>query len=560
MTGPNSPSAIRPRRGDVPIALAVAAGTLALLLATSRDIALAFDEPFTLHREEVLADWFGRVAGGEAREMLGTTALERFWQFSREEPDGHPPFYALLGLAGWRLTRGVLRPLDAYRFGPMVLTAATAGMICLFLTRRHGRLAGVAAGLLFVAAPRVFTHAHYAHYDMPMSCLWLLALMAFIKALSSPRWSLAFGLALGLAMATKFTGWFAVVPALAWAAAAEWPRGVAGLFRLYGGPRRGGRRASLAGTRALVVGGIVALLVLYAIQPPWWREPFHGVRRFLASNLSRRQTVPVSALYLGTVYEFALPWHNAPVISFVTTPVLLQVAAGVGTLACVLRGRSEPSALIWPLSWGVLMVVRALPNAPGHDVERLLLPSLTTLPILAGIGLGWLAERLRGRLRLRWAAPALAAAVLGECIAGVVQMYPYELAYYNVAIGGPQGAERAGFEATYYWETLGPEFLSWARREAAARGHLDLMFGFNLNSLIYLRRWGELPPTVRVRGIDEEVDAPNYVLQRNFGIYAPYDWALDRRGHPVYRIRRGGVDLLRVYSYAESRAAFLGKL
>ena len=142
--------------------------------------------------------------------------LEDFWRFSRKEPDGHPPFYALIGVAGWRIVRGWVDPLTSYRFGPMVLTAATSGLLYLFLAGRYGRLAAATAATAMVLAPRIFAHAHYAHYDMPVTCLWILTQLAFVKSLRSAGWIVGFGVLLGLAAGTKFTGWFAVAPAIGW--------------------------------------------------------------------------------------------------------------------------------------------------------------------------------------------------------------------------------------------------------------------------------------------------------------------------------------------------------
>ena len=151
---------------DALIAAMIAAGVLAALLATSRDFAMVFDEGFTVNRELTLADWFAGIAepgpGLNRSDYLRPEVLEQFWRFSRKEPDGHPPFYALIGLAGWRVARGWADPLTSYRFGPMALTAATSGVIYLFLARRFGRLAGVTGALALVLAPWTFAHAHYA--------------------------------------------------------------------------------------------------------------------------------------------------------------------------------------------------------------------------------------------------------------------------------------------------------------------------------------------------------------------------------------------------------------
>jgi Dolichyl-phosphate-mannose-protein mannosyltransferase len=539
----------------------IAIAVLVALVGTSRDYAMVFDEAFTVDRELTLAQWFEGVfqpPGGTNRsDFFSRRALESYWRFSRAEPDGHPPFYALLGLAGWRLTRDWLDPLTAYRFGPMALTAATCGLLYWFIASRAGRLAAVAAALLLVLMPRTFAHAHYAHYDMPVTCLWLLAQAAFVKSLRSAGWTVAFGILLGLSAGTKLTGWFAVVPPVAWWAFHEgFPLAGRLLRRITfdGRPRvfAAAPPLRLPATRALVVGIPLAALTLYAIQPAWWRAPIWGVERFLVSNLTREQSVPVTSLYLGTVYRFALPWHNTLVLTAITTPVVVLALAILGVGSTLARRRSAPGELIWVLSWSVLMIVRALPNAPGHDMERLILPSLASLAVLAGLGVGYFAERL-GHGRLAIVAPVVAALAIGECVVGIAQTYPYNLSYYNVAVGGPQGAERLGFDQTYYWETLGSEFLDWARQESLRRP-VELHFPFGLLNIIILRHWGVFPERVRVADLDPATH-PYHVLQRNRGVYDPKEWWVERNGRPVFSIRRQGVDLLRVYSFEDMEKA-----
>ena len=53
------------------------------------------------------------------------------------------------------------------------------------------------------------------------------------------------------------------------------------------------------------------------------------------------------------------------------------------------------------------MIVRALPNAPGHDGIRQFLPSVASLAVLAGLGVAWLGRPVPGRgLRDRRPGPA----------------------------------------------------------------------------------------------------------------------------------------------------------
>ena len=535
---------------------------MAVLLGTSRDYAMVFDEAFTVDREMTLAQWFAGVSeppqGSRRADFFSRQSLEFYWRFSRGEPDGHPPFYALLGLTGYWLSRGWLDPLTSYRFGPMALTATTSGLLFFFLARRRGRLVGLTAALTLVFVPRTFAHAHYAHYDMPVTCLWILAQTAFLKSLRSAPWIVAFGVVLGLAAATKLTGWFAVVPPLCWWAMREGTPGARRLLRHVTFDGRAqvsapGSAVTLGATRALILGIPLAALTLYAIQPAWWSAPISGIERFLVSNLTRDKSVPVTSLYLGTVYRFALPWHNTLVLTAVTTPVLVLMLGILGIGSTLARARSAPDELIWVLSWAVLMIVRALPNAPGHDVERLILPSLASLSVLAGLGIGYLADRFATK-RVAFVAPVVALA-LGECVWGIAQSYPYNLSYYNFAVGGLPGAERLGFEETYYWETLGPEFLDWVRQQSKQET-VELRFPLGLLNIIVLRHWGLFPEGAKVADLDPTTH-PYYVLQRNRGIYTPLDWWLERNGHPVFAIRRQGVDLLRIYSFDDWAKAAL---
>jgi len=534
--------------GAAPLGISIVA--LAALLGTSVDYGMAWDEGYTIRREQLLDEWFHRaLAPVRPEEWLlafEKPDLDRYWRFSREEPHGHPPFYALLGLAGWRLSQRWLSPLDAYRFGPMLLAATTAGVIYHHLAQRRGPLAGALAAVFLLALPRTFAHAHYAHYDMPMTCLWLLAQVAFVASLDSRKWAVACGVALGLGAGTKFTGLFAVLPAIVWVLGFELLPAVFPGSRV----RSVTTRAPLPGLRTLAIAVPLAVLTLYAIQPPWWIEPLSGPNRFLASNLSRAQTQPLPTLYLGTIYDFALPWHNTIVLTGVMTPVVVLLLGLIGIVGCLARRRQEPWLMIWPLSWATLMVIRALPNAPGHDGIRLFLPSVASLAVLAGLGASWLA----GRLGTAWTL-IIGLVAVGECLVGFAQTYPYTDSYFNVAVGGLKGAQRAGFELTYYWETAGRELLDWAGTEASQKP-VTLAFPMDATNHALLREWGAIPPGVRITDLlvpltEKPLKPDYYVQQRRQGLWYRADRWLDRFGHPVFVISRQGVDLLRVYTDQE---------
>jgi hypothetical protein len=515
---------------------------------------MAWDEGHTVRRERMLKVWFDQLVDpmqGTSRWLVfHERVMAWHWPFSREEPDGHPPFYALLGLAGWRLTRGVLAPLTAFRFGPIALCAITCGVLYHHLSSRRSALAGLTASALLVLMPRNFAHAHYAHYDMPMTCLWLLAQIAFINALKGGRSAFPYGIALGLAAGTKFTGLLAVIPAVLWVLLVELPAAV----QLHA--RRNGQRRNEPGTmpggRCLLIGLPVALLTLYAIQPPWWFDPIGGPLSYLKSNTTRDESTLIPSLYLGRVYRFSLPWHNTLVLTAVCVPACVLLLGGLGIIGTIVRRKQDLSALVWLLSWGTLMVVRALPRAPGHDMIRLILPSIASLAALAGLGAAWLQDLLRNT-RWTWVTPVAVAITIAESLIGIAQTYPYADSYFSASIGGLKGAERLGFDLTYYWETLSGEFSTWIKTRRRDRP-VELAFPTPVISVMFLREWGVFPPDTRFEYVDPVV-APDYLLQRRPGVYLPHDWWLERHAQPSFVVSRQGVDLLRLYSNAQYRAA-----
>ncbi|WP_435018177.1 ArnT family glycosyltransferase [Tundrisphaera sp. TA3] len=499
------------RRADAIAAGLIVAGALALLVATLGDCGMAWDEGYVVERVDRLREWFARVAGDDSAagrawtpflswlegrtaylQKAGSTAgspwsresLRYYWQFSREEPNGHPPGYALLSLAGWIATHRFLPPLQAYRSGPSALFALTLGAVYLTMARLYGRAAAAMAALGLLSMPHVFGHAHLATTDTPTLCFWILGVMAFLGAVEAKSgddgrsrgraWTLAFGLAWGCAMATKFTGWFLPAPLIAWA-----------IFY------RDARAA-----RVLAIGGAVAATVVYACNPTWWLEPVEGGRAFLRSNLTRRQLLPIPTLFFGRVYLFSLPWYNTLAWTAIGVPpaTLALSLVGIGRVA-VGRFRDRAGTLLLGC-WAFFMVLRALPNAPGHDAERLFLPAFAFLACLSGIGVAAIGagfgRHAGGRLARISGVLALSVALIGGSWS-TWRYHPLQLSYYNALIGGLSGAARAGLEPTYYWDALTPDVRDWIN--AHTEPDRAVAFALPTVSFEYLHRWGLLRPS-----------------------------------------------------------------
>jgi 4-amino-4-deoxy-L-arabinose transferase-like glycosyltransferase len=566
--------------------LAVATICLAILVVTEPLLAIVWDEGYSLGREARVRAWLDAVRDPESfaerwqppiedlvqpnrfrppsRDQLDTrvkllspAVLDWFWPFAREEPDGHPPVSALVGLVGDLLAPS-WEPLPRARLGPMVVFSLTCGAVFAFFQRRWGVWPALAAAGAWMFQPQLFALAHYATYDGLLTSLWAGCTLSFAQAVeragddretfgrttggvrrpapSSPsagprwRWVALLGLLLGCAMGTKLTGWFLPLPFLAWVVLYRHGRGLA----------------------ALVTGVLLAIAVLIVVMPPWWHDPVLGLGRFLQSNLSRADTTPMRTLFLGTVYETpkdSLPWYNTVVWTVMATPVGILLLALIGIVRSVRCARSDPLGILFLAHWAFLMMLRALPHTPGHDGIRQFLPSFGILALLAGLG----ADSLRPRLG-KWGRPLILLAIV-EGGFSLALMMPVPLSYYSPIVGGLPGATRMGMEPTYYWDALQPRILDWLNSHTATSQ--KVMFSKYPTSWLHLRQTRKL----RVKILTNEPgDWAWYVVQNRPGALQEMERDLIAHGHPAQVFSQWGVPLLWVFPYRDVEAWQRGEL
>ena len=263
--------------------LAVALATLALMLATEPRLAIVWDEGYTLGREARLRLWFRALRDPAAvrRDLAAAAPIELvqqvgappprpdqidtraellfdprvlawFWPFAREEPHGHPPFYALVGPGRRRARPRLGRPAPRPARADARLQPDGRGAVRL---RRPplGAWPGVLAAGAWVFQPQPLRPRPLRHATTP--CCQPLgrrdpgvrrggrATGTSSRVAARPRWGwvVVFGLLAGCAADTKLTGWFLPLPFLAWTVLL--PRVVAGALTLLVGGVRGDRDA-----------------------------------------------------------------------------------------------------------------------------------------------------------------------------------------------------------------------------------------------------------------------------------------------------------------------------
>jgi len=492
----------------------VAVACVAVLLATSSSLPMAWDEGNAILRAQEIPDW---------------------WPYTIEA-EGHPAFYGMVIAAGSWVSSMFLEPLNSARLGPMVLFGLAAGAMFCRMWREYSLAAGFAAVAALMLMPRMFAHAHFASFDGPLVSCWILAWATFMFPTSSPNGKVAsqilFGIALGMTLSCKATGWIAPLPFVVWAL----------LYRDRGA------------IGALILGLPVALFTFLALNPPLWDDPLLTIPTFFELNFGRADQpgLNISTWFLGQMYnlDHPLPWYNTLVWTAISVPIGTLLLAAVGLVSALRNCRMNGFGVLIVLNWLVLLIVRALPGVPPHDGVRLFLPSFAFLAALAGVGcaaiLAW--------AFYRWQ-QALAITLIGLLFAGsacsMVLYAPNWLSFYNLSVAGLPGATALGMEPTYYWDALDGDVLDWLHEHTPEDDKVKFAAGSPEN-LKLMRRWGILRR--------ETEDYPPgefrwYVVQNRPSGLQPTDLWLIENTRPVYRKMLFGVPLVEVYDYADHERA-----
>ncbi len=355
---------------------------------------------------------------------------------------------------------------------PVVALTLAAGLT-LFLWGRalfanHGSDAGSLAALaLFAFEPNLLAHGRLITTDMG-AVLFTVAACAclersFAPGRPGPRWAAAGGAALGLGLLTRFSC-LLLIPLLVLAAVLD------------------GRRPAAARARHLAVMLACALLLVnlgYGFAGfagggfPLAHDPVVGPLRteplasLEAHPLLRWTPLPVPRLYLegldlaryknlhveGPGYlngaYSSEGWWSYFLLALgmkATLPLLALAAAGLGAAGLAGSARSPRDRGTWPgMVWlvvpsaGFLLLVTASTRA--QIGLRYVLPVIPFLCLLGGLAaslaIAPAALPGRSRPRLRGAAAVLCAGLLIWHAAAALAIWPYHLAYFNEAAGGP---------------------------------------------------------------------------------------------------------------------------
>jgi 4-amino-4-deoxy-L-arabinose transferase-like glycosyltransferase len=506
-------------------------------LATAGDVGVVWDEPFFWSKEDAIGVWFRSVFGSaeHRKEALSPEGLKRAWPFCIGTPHENPPVWAILGETGHAVAVPILGELHARRLASAALFAGVAAGLFGVALRHWGTAAAFTALAAWVLHPRVFTHGRIGAIDMTMTAFWFFAACAFRRACEREAASWTFGPLWGLAIMSKFTALIAGPANVLWAVLyRRWPM-----------------------WKVLAFAVILTPITMVAVHPGWWMNPIEGFSTAVEIHLHRHETQTVPTWYWGMIWPHALPWHNTLVLTFCCTPPAWMILAAIGLLGFI-AGRGRDSAMGWAvINWAAMMLVRALPIAPGHDGIRQFLPAFPFLALMAAFGVFSLQRLFRSEI----VGVVIAGLAVGSSAVSCWYARPAPLSYYSELVGGLKGAQKLGLESTYWWECVSPEFLEEMNRTLPEGAVVGLSSHGNIQDVFErYQKWGMLRSDVKVLALDKYYSprqnafvgaAPtHFLILRREGFLNRRDWPINERfrenlgGPALATVERQGVRLL----------------
>jgi 4-amino-4-deoxy-L-arabinose transferase-like glycosyltransferase len=414
----------------------------------------------------------------------------------------HPPFSRIVSGVTHALAPPGVDKFVSYRLGPALFFALLAAVVYLWVAELFSRPAGLFAALSVGLIPNMFGFAHVAVTDMPLAAMWFVTAYCFWKGIDNWKWSVAFGIVWGLALATKFPALLIPAPLLLWAH----------IFR----------RDRYANNIMAML--LVSPIVMIATQPYLWHKPFMRILEFLYEGVSRgyRPETNYPVLFFGrAVYSDSLPKYYTFFLTAITTPETILALTVIGVLM-LFRDRTRRATLaLFAINALFILLLGSLPGAVLHDGMRQMLSVYAFMAALAGAGFYWLAQALGRRVaRVKTlgsirnaqakAASALAVLLLAPPLIAVIVYHPFELSYYNRFVGGLAGAYARGLEPTYFMEAITPSFLQHLNEKLPQNAAVNGLFANFM--LEYYQQQGKLRRDIKI--VNDEPFDYTLVLNR----------------------------------------------
>ncbi|MCK5595486.1 glycosyltransferase family 39 protein [bacterium] len=475
------------------------------------DYGITWDEPIYISYILHQVDWLN------SPHPFSESTIKDIWRF---EP--HPPLVKYVMSSGLLLLHKYVGILYSCRIPMCLLFALLILSVYFFSLRYYDIHTAIFSSLSLFLMPRVFAHGHFAAYDIPIALVWFVVCWAFIKGTSSPKWSIFVGLISGLALLTKESSVFLIIPLLLWG-------------QIY-------RRKSYARNTLFIF--LLSPIVLIALWPGLWYAPFSNLIKFYLYHVKHNS---VNVFYLGKIYGAQIaPWHYPLILLATTAPPATLLLSIYGIQIYIKKHFKDKIFGMAVINVLFLLILMSLPIAQKYDGIRLFMPVFPFLAVLAGIGFFELRKRIS--TYAKFSTNYLYILLLPALIT-LVRIHPYQTSYYNMFIGGIRGAHKLGMETTYWGDCITKETLGFVNDTTPKNGRVIF---YPIGSFVpgFYKETGLLRKDIKIAGIGDE-DFDYLILLSRQGMFNDKVWKIYKHAQPVYEVSYQGVPIVKIYKKSD---------
>lgn len=401
---------------------------------TFQSYGYSWDEPLFYEYADAL-----QYAYSPTEWFSGTFDLENAFGVSATDHANRGPAYVLLAtpVVSFIELFG-LDPASAWHFTNFLTFQLGVYLFYRLASKWMRKSAALAASALFAWQPLLWGHAFINPKDIPFLVFFLGAVcfgFEMVHELAGKNEhgytkTLLAAFFLGIATSTRVLGPLAAI--------------LTGLYALlYWRQIKIGKLVW-----QFAVYGLFAILVAFSTWPYLWLNPlqkFVEVFGFMSDNPTQ-----LNVLFGGSDYQAGeLPRRYFPLLLGYTLSEPSYLLIGAGIILGLWKADSKKKLLlgILLLWFGTLAAYILLKRPAMYDGYRHFLFILPPLFIFAGFAF----EVLFNMVRNTWQNFVITAAILTVGLVPMIQLHPYQYAYYNTLAGGVNGAFR-NYE-TEYWLT-----------------------------------------------------------------------------------------------------------
>lgn len=441
---------------------------------------------------------------------------------------------------------GVLNDIDSYRVYSVLLSSLLVGLVFWWTANSYGKFSGLIASLSLSLYPLFWAESHFNNEkDIPETVYWSFMMFSVWRGITSRswKWLLVSGVFFGLAIGTKFNILFSVFVIVPWLAA----------YLITKRPKSFSISVFIRKNTKLMVAAVAAptlgLSIFLGTWPLFWSDPIHKISRIVDFYKTIGTTGSLDERFIG---PFELNSY-APQWILYTTPLIVLFLFLVGIFVImpkILKEEKKQSLLF--LLWLIVPIARV--TWPGTNIYggvRQIAEYIPALSVIAGIGAGFLHNRIKKKLGVAFAS-LLILALFVPITLKLIEIHPNENVYFNPLIGGLKGAKERDFPS--WGVSFGApyrEAIGWVNKNAEPGAKLTLGaeilsnipgifirpdIEYKSNRSGYLRK-GEYVISLRFNGAE----------RRSY-----FDMYLDRMIEPVYEIKIDGVPILKIWKNDEA--------